>query len=197
MKPVGLDGPVKIGCSKIPQKRLQEISCWSPWPLEVVGFVPGCYDDEQFLHKCFAKSHSHREWFHSTPALRKMIAAILAAGSISPARSSLMPTGSIRKGRSQITWTEDRRRQASYGHRIRWAISKLRREEETEVVYHTAPRDVSAIMDRWSGNSYRGHPGMPPSDNDLARIHAFLSDPVSQVTEHRISRIRPKSGVAA
>lgn len=195
MRPAGMDGPIKIGCSTGPEKRLKELAAWSPWPLELIGAVPGTFADEQFLHGCFAGSHSHREWFHSTAPLRDMIGKILAVRAVTPARASQV-TGSIRKGRHK-DWTADRRKQSSYSHRIRWALKKFRREDETEIVYAREPAEVNEIMDRWYGNPYRSRPGHPATDADIARLDAFLADPASQVTMRHIPRIRPKTGTAA
>lgn len=197
LKPSGLDGPIKIGCSMLPSRRLDEVSCWSPWPLELMGSVPGTYDDEQFLHKCFASSHSHREWFRSSPSLRKIIAEILEAGSIAPARASLTPTGNIRKGRSSSTWTKERRRYASYNQRILNAVRKMSRVEGAERIFYDAPNSVSSILERWLGNSYRGIASTPPSQDEIALLDAFLADPASQATEHRIALIRPKTEAVA
>jgi hypothetical protein len=196
IKPVGMDGPIKIGCSALPEKRLADLMAWSPLPLEVIGSVAGTINDEQFLHGCFAHIHSHREWFHSSLPLRNMISEIIAAGSIAPARAAMKPTGSIRKG-GRKNWTPDQRKQSSYGHRIRWALNKLRREDETEIVYATVPDEVRAIMTKWHGNPYRGRPGPPATDAEVARLEAFLANPSGQVHLSCIPRIRPKSGAAA
>lgn len=56
-------GPVKIGCSRVPESRLNIHMMWSPYPLEIVAKVPGGHDLERNLHDCFADAHSHSEWF--------------------------------------------------------------------------------------------------------------------------------------
>lgn len=96
LRPTGLDGPIKIGCSWGPIGRAKKLSEHSPWPLELIGMVRGDYADERFLQRCFADCHWHREWFHPTPALMEMISKILECGSIEPARSTLVPTGDIK-----------------------------------------------------------------------------------------------------
>jgi hypothetical protein len=100
IKPVGLDGPIKIGFSNNPEMRLETLTGWSPWPLEIIGRVPGDGTDETFLHECFNAQHSHREWFRSSPSLRLIIDEIVSAGSIAPARAKLTPTRG-RAGRSE------------------------------------------------------------------------------------------------
>jgi len=95
IKPVGLDGPVKVGCSHIPAKRLISLMTWSPFKLEVIGSVPGTANDERFLHQCFAKWHSHAEWFYPTRDFQNAVQAILEHG-IGYARENLTETGKIR-----------------------------------------------------------------------------------------------------
>lgn len=96
IKPTCFDGPIKIGCSEIPLTRLEQLSTWSPWPLEIIGYVDGDFDDERFLHQCFFSSHLHREWFHNSPRLRDVIARILDTGSVAAVRDVLKPEGSVR-----------------------------------------------------------------------------------------------------
>lgn len=69
IKPIGMCGPIKIGCSHLPQSRLKSLSAWSPFPLEVVVTTPGDSSLENELHRTFSKFHTHREWFHATPEL--------------------------------------------------------------------------------------------------------------------------------
>lgn len=99
MKPVGMDGPIKIGCSIDPAVRLATVALWSPIPLEIVAAVDGSYQDEDRLHTCFANSHSHREWFHATPALVSVIDRLNSGESIAAVLSGLVPEGKIRKGK--------------------------------------------------------------------------------------------------
>jgi len=79
-KPCGLDGPIKIGCSECPQARLETFAAWSPFPLELIGSVPGTMQDELYLHRCFYPLRSHGEWFRSSPELRAAIDRRLSEG---------------------------------------------------------------------------------------------------------------------
>jgi hypothetical protein len=76
MRPVGLCGPIKIGCSAIPFKRLQNISRWSPVPLEIIASCAGTHADERHLHKMFKAHRFHHEWFHANPELDRLIERI-------------------------------------------------------------------------------------------------------------------------
>jgi hypothetical protein len=99
LKPIGMDGPIKIGCAKVPEVRMRTFAVWSPFPLELIGKVPGIGTDERFLHRCFADSHTHFEWFLYTPELARAIAQILEAGTVDVVRDRLIPLRDIRKFR--------------------------------------------------------------------------------------------------
>ncbi len=97
MKPIGFDGPIKIGCSGWPRQRLLDLSAWSPFPLEILGQVPGSRADEYFLHCCFSDIHLHFEWFKSDPKLMQAIELALEAKTIDVLRDILVPKASIHK----------------------------------------------------------------------------------------------------
>lgn len=40
VKPVGMDGPIKIGCTTTPAARIESLTIWSPFPLEVLVTIP-------------------------------------------------------------------------------------------------------------------------------------------------------------
>lgn len=169
IKPVGADGPIKIGCSYVPQNRLIDLTAWAPQPLELIGAVPGTLQDEGFLHRCFADLHSHREWFRADPRLTSAIKSILSAGNLDAARSSLTPCGKIRPS-TRPAWTEDRRKRRSYSSRVLRAEKTLRAKDE-KGAWH-APYDISAIFSRWDR-------GTTPSQVELARIEEYLAEPAA------------------
>ncbi len=80
IRPAGKRGPIKIGCSITPEKRLASLSPFAPFPLEIMGSISGDFDDESFIHQCFAADHVHGEWFKGTPHVRKFVAKIIKAG---------------------------------------------------------------------------------------------------------------------
>lgn len=194
-KPVGMDGPIKIGCSTLPHSRLMQLATWSPFPLEIIGFVPGTFADETFIHQCFADLHTRHEWFMSSPALRETIQAILDGGSIDSARSILKSKGKIRNTLGKKRSDESRRRQ-SYNFRIIWACKRLHIETEHERVYFSAPKDVCEIIERWGGNPYRGIDAIPPTDAEIALIDEFLANPALLGIPNQVKRI-PKAERAA
>lgn len=78
IRPVGLPGPIKIGCSSGPEFRVEAIQTWSPMKLELAAMVDGDFDLERQLHNCFADLHFHGEWFHAAPRLLAALDSIAA-----------------------------------------------------------------------------------------------------------------------
>ncbi|NQT15096.1 MAG: GIY-YIG nuclease family protein [Planctomycetes bacterium] len=69
---VGLDR-IKIGRSQDADARLESLRTGSPVPLRLLGVIPpGGKEGE--IHRAFAASREHREWFASTPELMEFIA---------------------------------------------------------------------------------------------------------------------------
>jgi hypothetical protein len=76
IRPIGMKGPVKIGCSLSPDGRRETLETWAPFPLEVVASIPGSQELERRFHALLKDFHSHREWFHWCPALEEIIQAV-------------------------------------------------------------------------------------------------------------------------
>lgn len=74
IKPVGEDGPVKIGISARPEARIVELLEWSPVDLEIAHMLPGTYKLERQIQQALAKDHVRREWFRATPRIVKLLA---------------------------------------------------------------------------------------------------------------------------
>lgn len=85
MKPVGMAGPVKIGCSRWPADRLRDIETWSPFPLELIAAGVGCHRLEFFIHRRFEHLRSHREWFHISDDLLACIERVKSGASVADA----------------------------------------------------------------------------------------------------------------
>jgi len=61
-----IGGPVKIGRSKYPYVRLEEIQRMSPFSLEIIYLIENVHiQTEETLHQRFKKYHLHDEWFES------------------------------------------------------------------------------------------------------------------------------------
>jgi hypothetical protein len=174
IRPVGMDGPIKIGFSNSPKTRLETLAAWSPFPLEIIGFVKGTYQDERFLHDCFFEQHSHREWFKFSPLLRDTIAKVIDAGSVDAARAELAPRASLKRPRAKrAAWIGVR---TSYDMRVR---NTRRRLEKAGRGAWLTPDDIVGIIDRWHGATGYGRPPVQPSVDEIARLDAYLCDPVA------------------
>lgn len=121
IKPVGMAGPVKIGCSSLPERRLVELTIWSPFQLEVVVAVDGNEDLEWRLHASFAADRSHSEWFHASDRLTATMAAI-ADGSFDFA--SLPAPKRLKYRTTTKKWTEHAKISASMNSRIRALVKR-------------------------------------------------------------------------
>jgi len=73
LRPIGMPGPVKIGCSIMPHWRMYEYMTWSPFPLEIAAEGDGDFNVERALHLRFAGQRTHREWFSASPDLTALI----------------------------------------------------------------------------------------------------------------------------
>jgi hypothetical protein len=125
IKPVGMDGPVKIGCSRWPESRRKSLCPWSPFPLEIVAEIEGDFDLERRFHAMFLADHSHHEWFRASPELLATIAAI-CAGTFDVAT---LPDGAKLK-RNVLTprkWTESQKAAAANTRLKNKLVAKLGR----------------------------------------------------------------------
>jgi len=58
-------GPIKIGITKDPHKRLNELQVSNPYKLKLLYFTPCCRKDEETLHGILRKNNLNirGEWF--------------------------------------------------------------------------------------------------------------------------------------
>lgn len=171
IKPVGMDGPIKIGYSKKPEIRLLALSSWSPFTLEIIGTTPGGSQDENFLHRRFADLHTHREWFRSSPLLREVIARILAGEEIRKACVAIPIAGSIRNQKKRRP-TPERQLFINYGAKIRAAVPRSGQKG----CYYAHP-SITEIMENWRGD-YASRKPVEPGIEQIALLDAFLADPL-------------------
>lgn len=78
IKPIGIQGPVKIGTSEKPAARCAALATWSPFPLEIVAEFPGDEIVEAQFHRMFLEHRQHLEWFTWTAELQAVIDRINA-----------------------------------------------------------------------------------------------------------------------
>lgn len=113
LRPVGQEGPVKIGCSTMPRGRLKTYASWAPWPLEIAALLEGSLRLEAKFHARFREQHSHHEWFHASAELTACIEEI-AAGKFDP--SSLPEPQQLPRMREPLS--EKAKQNRSLRHRI-------------------------------------------------------------------------------
>lgn len=76
----GASGPVKIGYSRKPAKRISAIAIACPDPIAILGVVEGSHSLEQRMHKAL-RAHRHRgEWFRPDEAVLTFIQRRLSSG---------------------------------------------------------------------------------------------------------------------
>lgn len=158
LRPIGMDGPVKIGCSKLPADRLAVYMHWAPFPLEMAASLPGNFKLEARFHAKFAASHSHHEWFASSPELTATIQDI-KAGVFDVAT---LPDAK-RIGASRLRWSPESRLSASMTIRIH---ALQRRGVEV-------PKEVATAAFRYGAGRYY-HDYDPHNPADAALVQAFL-----------------------
>lgn len=150
MKPVGQDGPVKIGCSERPNDRLSTFMTWSPIPLEIAATVPGDFALEKNIHECFADQHSHREWFHPSARLTKLIEDLANGVAIRTALDLSDRRGATRGATGGRAWPAHTRAYMSLFHQCRAAARRLGYAN----VYHV-PQPVRAALSTASERELR------------------------------------------
>lgn len=69
---VGIDR-IKIGVSRDPEARVQQLSTGSPFPLNLLGKLRGGPELERQLQHQFAALHITGEWFHASQELRAFL----------------------------------------------------------------------------------------------------------------------------
>lgn len=68
---------IKIGISKNPYKRVEQLQTGSPHRLFLLGVCKGNYQDEAVLHRMYKHLRVSGEWFEATLELRGGIEKIL------------------------------------------------------------------------------------------------------------------------
>lgn len=173
IKPIGMDGPVKIGCSEHPPGRVETFMPWSPFPLEIAVTIPGAFDLERNIQECFCDQRSHLEWFYPSPRLTALIGALKRGALISDVLDL-----SDRRGRMAPQYSAEDRRYFRYTHKI----SRLTQKYRDDGFVLNPSKSVQEIMERWNGGLKRK--GVPrvrqaPSGEDIAFLDAALAEPLS------------------
>lgn len=168
LRPVGQDGPVKIGCSSAPANRLETFAAWSPVTLEIAASAPGGYAEEQRLHNAFAAQHSHGEWFHASPDLTLLVERVAAGDDFAVILDGLSFTGSIKKKILRKPWSDGRRAYHRELMRVHWAE---KRAEALRGESLWAPDGVNSAI-----NALHREDRVPTAE-EQASIDALVADP--------------------
>lgn len=163
VRPVGSEGPVKIGCSLLPENRLAALAVWSPVPLEIVALLEGDESLERRFHASFREDWSHGEWFKASERLSETIKAI-ATGSFDV---DALPIGVRLPTKRQGTgWTEFSRLSASMNRRLA-AVGKRGVQ---------VPETVRRIAHRYNAGPYGRQDGPPHLKADADFVQSFLAE---------------------
>lgn len=170
LRPIGKRGPVKIGSSSYPRRRLLNFMAWSPVSLEVAATVPGGLRLEQRLHAEFADYHSHGEWFRACAGIDRLISGIrdgLAIGDLIDLDA--------RPNKALQHWTQspEMRRRSSYAARVRMALQKVDKGRH----FYAEPEKVSEIFSRWHVGPLASADSRLPSEAELALLERLIADP--------------------
>lgn len=71
-------GPIKIGVSDDPRRRLADLQVGSPAVLRLIGTAAGDQRREAALHRRLAEHRLHGEWFTDAPEVFAAIAEVLS-----------------------------------------------------------------------------------------------------------------------
>lgn len=174
IKPVNYPGPIKIGFSRHPAKRLNGLLLWTPFQLEILHTVPGDRKLEMKIHSHFADLHDHHEWFHPGERLLNAIEAMQGGKSVEESVDLTDLKGRI-NGRPN--WTPEQRSRLSYVSRVRWALAKHQQKNRRQ--HYRLPNDVQEIVSWWVAQAGLSCPFASPQQ--YARLDEFLADPTSQI----------------
>lgn len=163
IKPVGFNGPIKIGCSFAPGNRREQLQQWCPFPLEIVAEIDGDINLERRFHAHFESFHKGHEWFEATADLLVIIADI-SAGSfnpdILPRPKYLTVAGRTRAGKK---WPDEQR------ERVRKNNALRRIEKATGLVLDS--KDFSDRLEEFVANPCRETGGITRQEREALFRH--------------------------
>jgi hypothetical protein len=145
IRPIGMKGPIKIGCSFSPTGRKSSLETWSPFPLEVVAEIDGGEQLERRFHQRFIASHKHREWFDWTPELGATIEAIVDGSFDVTTLPEAIGAPCVKGQRKR--WTEEQKIQLSYSLRAAGAFHRTGFKPPVEARKITPEK--AAVLDRY------------------------------------------------
>lgn len=162
IRPVGAEGPVKVGYSAAPRSRLLNMMQWSPVELELILAVPAGPKDEFRAHRYFAETWIRHEWFAWSPRIAQVIDALRTG----TAPDQAIPHTATARPRPKTQYTPVIREKFSYAQRL-W-----RAERRSGCVI-----DGPAYKE-WKSISYLDRQGLALPDAVKREVDAFVADPL-------------------
>jgi len=74
----GIDGPIKVGVASDVAARVASLQVGCPFPLALLGTVPGGFSAERRLHSMFSEFRMQGEWFEPDWSVLNYIKAAIA-----------------------------------------------------------------------------------------------------------------------
>lgn len=189
IRPIGLDGPAKIGCSRVPKSRLAVLMSWSPVELEIAATVPGDHQLERRIHGLFQTDHMRHEWFRGSPRLSGLIRDLAAGRPIEEAIDLTAPVPKFLAGRhSGRVPTPERMKYRSFKMRLTNSI------RGTGALSFEVTDQVRDIMEAWDTATapvsllpYRKGKAKMPSPAELTLIERAITEPEKFVDRRPLS----------
>lgn len=175
LKPIGMAGPIKIGCSNWPENRLKAVDIWSPFPLELLASAPGMNREEGRLHWRFRETRSHGEWFFASPDLLRLIDHVRLNGTLPPLEAE------PRKWTDRKPVGPNRNRAASNAkRRLTLSIRMAEKQAYGRFYRDFRPQWVKDAIATWQG------PFVPYPDAELVeKIEAYKAEVLALPKETR------------
>lgn len=130
-------GPVKIGHTSDPERRLAELTQWCPEPLEILLTIPGDRALERNIQNCFFDDHYHHEWFHLSARLDRAIRKLLAGLPVEKAIDLSDTRGNIRFKAAEATRLRN-------GSPQPWVTRKVNADRRRALLAERASREAGA-----------------------------------------------------
>lgn len=164
VRSVNADGPIKIGCSVRPDRRLFNLTIWSPVDLEVIHSIPGDLALERRFHDHFAAEFQRQEWFEASPRLLSAIEALKVGATVDEVLGEPVRRN-WRASRKNLS--PERREYLSAASRVRGLERRMRGRN---VICWRVPDDVRTVLNNWRDGQY-------PTEDQKARIDQLVANP--------------------
>ncbi|API59544.1 hypothetical protein BSL82_09645 [Tardibacter chloracetimidivorans] len=175
IRPIGMKGPIKIGCSVSPDGRRASLESWSPFPLEIIAEIDGDEGIERRFHAAFVHLHKGREWFNWSHEIDRTVAAINAGGFDVASLPAPLRVSHMKDGKP-IRRTLEHRRQMSLSGRLHWAEhrSGYARPHSGYDVYKNGDTQAIAKLEAFIAAPHLHGLACPYHADKRAEYHAHL-----------------------